>query len=134
MSGDADTLKVIGLAAAVQILRSEFANDRLDINTLAGNNRVDVDGLQIGAIKLFVDGSFHKRTLFTATKGPYLGPLSFRGSGARPLADRNALGNAEFCRKRAKLARSCARSTGVKPTDPYGLTAFRCQLRRLLNA
>jgi hypothetical protein len=56
VEGDADTLKVIGLAAAVQILRSEFANGRLDINTLAGNDRVDVDGLQIGAIKLSVDG------------------------------------------------------------------------------
>jgi hypothetical protein len=56
VEGDADSLKVIGLAAAVQILRSESANDRLDINTLAGNDRVDADGLEIGAIKLFVDG------------------------------------------------------------------------------
>jgi hypothetical protein len=56
VEGDADSLKVSGLAAAVQILHSEFANDRLDINTLAGNDRVDADGLQIGAIKLFVDG------------------------------------------------------------------------------
>jgi Ca2+-binding RTX toxin-like protein len=56
VEGDGDSLKVSGLAAAVQILRSEFANDRLDINTLAGNDRVDADGLQIGVIKLFVDG------------------------------------------------------------------------------
>jgi hypothetical protein len=54
--GDADSLKVIGLAAAVQVLHSEFVNDRLDINTLAGDDRVDPDGLQIGVIKLFVDG------------------------------------------------------------------------------
>jgi len=56
IEGAADSLKVIGLAAAVQILRSGFANDRLDINTLAGNDRVDADGLQIGVIQLFVDG------------------------------------------------------------------------------
>jgi len=56
IEGDADKLTVIGLAAAVQIFRSEFANDRLDINTLAGDDRVDADGLEIGVIKLFVDG------------------------------------------------------------------------------
>jgi Ca2+-binding RTX toxin-like protein len=56
IEGDADELTVIGLAAAVQIFRSEFANDRLDINTLAGDDRVDADGLEIGVIKLFVDG------------------------------------------------------------------------------
>jgi Ca2+-binding RTX toxin-like protein len=56
IEGDADELTVIGLAAAVQVFRSEFANDRLDINTLAGDDRVDADGLEIGVIKLFVDG------------------------------------------------------------------------------
>jgi Ca2+-binding RTX toxin-like protein len=56
IDGNADSLKVIGLAAVVQTLRSEFANDRLDINTLAGNDRVDPDGLLIGVIQLFVDG------------------------------------------------------------------------------
>jgi Ca2+-binding RTX toxin-like protein len=56
VDGNADSLNVIGLAAAVQIRRSEVANDRLDINTLAGNDRVDPDGLEIGAVQLFVDG------------------------------------------------------------------------------
>jgi RTX calcium-binding nonapeptide repeat (4 copies) len=56
IEGDADSLKVIGLAPAVQVLRSEFANDRLEINTLAGDDRVDPDGLEIGVIQLFVDG------------------------------------------------------------------------------
>jgi len=56
IEGDADGLTVIGLAPAVQVLRSEFANDRLDINTLGGADRVDADGLQIGVIQLFVDG------------------------------------------------------------------------------
>jgi Ca2+-binding RTX toxin-like protein len=56
IDGDADSLNVIGLAATVQILRSEVANDRLDINTLAGDDRVDPDGLGLGVIQLFVDG------------------------------------------------------------------------------
>ena len=56
IEGAADGLTVIGLAPAVQILHAEFANDRLDINTLAGDDRVDADGLQIGVIQLFVDG------------------------------------------------------------------------------
>ena len=56
VEGNADSLKVIGLAAAVQVLHSEFANDRLDINTLAGDDTVDPDGLEIGVIQLFVDG------------------------------------------------------------------------------
>jgi len=56
VEGDANKLTVIGLAAAVQVFRSEFANDLLNINTLSGDDRVDADGLEIGVIKLFVDG------------------------------------------------------------------------------
>ena len=56
IEGAADGLTVTGLVPAVQILHAEFANDRLDINTLAGDDRVDADGLQIGVIQLFVDG------------------------------------------------------------------------------
>jgi Ca2+-binding RTX toxin-like protein len=56
IEGAADGLTVTGLAPAVQILHAEFANDRLDINTLAGDDRVDADGLEIGVIQLFVDG------------------------------------------------------------------------------
>ena len=56
IEGAADGLTVTGLVPSVQILHAEFANDRLDINTLAGDDRVDPDGLQIGVIQLFVDG------------------------------------------------------------------------------
>jgi Ca2+-binding RTX toxin-like protein len=56
IEGAAGGLTVTGLAPAVQILHAEFANDRLDVNTLAGDDRVDADGLQIGVIQLFVDG------------------------------------------------------------------------------
>jgi Ca2+-binding RTX toxin-like protein len=56
VSGDAGTLKVSGLAAIVQILHSEVAKDRLEINTLAGTDTVGSAGLASGAIQLFVDG------------------------------------------------------------------------------
>lgn len=56
VGGNADSLTVIGLAPVVRILHSEFANDRLDVNTLAGDDTVDPDGLEIGVIQLFVDG------------------------------------------------------------------------------
>jgi Ca2+-binding RTX toxin-like protein len=58
VNGDAGGVKVNGLAAAVKILHSEIANDRLEINTLAGVDTVDSSGLAAGAIKLFVDGVF----------------------------------------------------------------------------
>ena len=44
-----------GLAATVGILHPE-ANDRLDINTLLGNDIVNAGGLAAGALQLFVDG------------------------------------------------------------------------------
>jgi hypothetical protein len=56
VSGDEAKVNVSGLAAAVAILHTEAANDRLDINTLAGTDTVDSTGLAAGAIKLFVDG------------------------------------------------------------------------------
>lgn len=46
-----------GLAAAVKITHPEVANDRLDVNTLAGADTVDSSGLAPGLIQLFVDGS-----------------------------------------------------------------------------
>jgi hypothetical protein len=55
-SGDADAVKVRGLAATTQVLHSEVANDRLEINTGAGNDTVGSAGLAAGAIRLFVDG------------------------------------------------------------------------------
>jgi hypothetical protein len=56
VSGDADGVKVRGLASAIAVLHSESANDRLEINTLAGSDSVDPSGLRAGAIQLFVDG------------------------------------------------------------------------------
>src|SRR5215207_1850229 len=56
VSGDSDVVKVSGLAPTVEILQPEFANDRLEINTLDGNDTVATDGLAAGAIQLFVDG------------------------------------------------------------------------------
>ena len=56
VSGDAGGVKVSGLAATVAVLHSEAANDRLEINTLAGRDTVDSGGLAAGAIQLFVDG------------------------------------------------------------------------------
>ena len=41
VSGDAGSVKVGGLAAAIGILHAEAANDRLEIDTLAGTDSVD---------------------------------------------------------------------------------------------
>jgi Ca2+-binding RTX toxin-like protein len=56
VSGDAQVVKVSGLATTTEILHSEAANDRLDINTLTGADTVGSRGLAAGAIRLFVDG------------------------------------------------------------------------------
>jgi hypothetical protein len=62
VSGDAGVnvkgagVNVQGLAATVAILHSEIANDRLEINTLAGTNSVDSRELAAGVIQLLVDG------------------------------------------------------------------------------
>jgi hypothetical protein len=55
--GDAGGVNVKGLAATIGILHPEAANDRLEINTLAGGGTVDSGGLAAGAIQLFVDGA-----------------------------------------------------------------------------
>ena len=54
VSGDANVVKVSGLTPTA-ILRPEVANDRLEVNTLAGTDTVDSIGLAAGAIQLFVD-------------------------------------------------------------------------------
>jgi Ca2+-binding RTX toxin-like protein len=54
--GDATEVTAKGLDPVVGILHPEAANDRLEINTLAGSDTVDSVGLAAGAIKLFVDG------------------------------------------------------------------------------
>jgi predicted lipoprotein with Yx(FWY)xxD motif len=56
VSGDASEVKVSGLAPTVAIFHSEAANDRLEVNTQAGNDTVNSVGLAAGAIQLFVDG------------------------------------------------------------------------------
>jgi Ca2+-binding RTX toxin-like protein len=56
VSGDAQAVKVSGLAATIEILHSEVANDRLDVNTLAGTDTVRSAGLGAGAIQFFLDG------------------------------------------------------------------------------
>ena len=49
-------VSVAGSATTVGILHSEAANDRLDINTLAGTDVVDHSRLTPGVIQLFIDG------------------------------------------------------------------------------
>ena len=56
VSGDAGAVKVSGLSATVDVLHPELANDRLEINTLGGGNKVDAGGLAAGAIQLLVNG------------------------------------------------------------------------------
>jgi hypothetical protein len=56
VSGDAQAVKVNGLAPRTDVLHSEAANDRLEVNTLAGTDTVASKGLAAGAIKLFADG------------------------------------------------------------------------------
>ena len=56
VSGDAGGVNVKGLAPTIAILHPEAANDRLEINTLAGSDTVDSAGLAAGAIQLLVDG------------------------------------------------------------------------------
>jgi hypothetical protein len=57
VSGDAQIVKVSGLTPTIKVLNSEVANDRLEINTLAGTDTVNTIGLAAGAIQLFVDGT-----------------------------------------------------------------------------
>jgi Ca2+-binding RTX toxin-like protein len=56
VSGDATEVTAKGVAPLVSIFHPEAANDRLEINTLAGTDTVDSTGLAAGAIQLFVDG------------------------------------------------------------------------------
>ena len=56
VNGDASELKVSGLHTTVAIFNPEFANDRLEINTLEGRDSVDSSNLDPGTIQLFVDG------------------------------------------------------------------------------
>ena len=55
VNGDADGVKVSGLAATVELLDTEAA-DRLDVDTLAGTDAVDSAGLAAGTLQLFFNG------------------------------------------------------------------------------
>jgi Ca2+-binding RTX toxin-like protein len=54
--GDASGVGASGLAAQVNIFGAEASNDRLAVNTLAGDDVVDASGLAAGAIQLTADG------------------------------------------------------------------------------
>ena len=54
--GDASGVSVLGLAAQVNIIGSEVANDRLTVDALAGDDVVEASGLAAGAIQLTANG------------------------------------------------------------------------------
>jgi Ca2+-binding RTX toxin-like protein len=54
--GDASGASVLGLAAQVNIVGGESANDRVSINALAGDDVVEASGLQAGSIGLAANG------------------------------------------------------------------------------
>src|SRR3989442_1536017 len=56
VAGNAAEVSVAGLAATVSITHAEFANDRLEISTLAAADTVNSAGLAPNVIQLFVDG------------------------------------------------------------------------------
>jgi Ca2+-binding RTX toxin-like protein len=56
IAGDASGVAVLGLAARVNITGAEAANDRLRVNTRAGDDVVDATSLAAGSIQLTVDG------------------------------------------------------------------------------
>jgi Ca2+-binding RTX toxin-like protein len=56
VSGDASGVTVTGLAVQVNITSAEVADDRLTVNTLAGEDTVDASHLAAGSIQLRVDG------------------------------------------------------------------------------
>src|SRR5207302_7917709 len=54
--GNAAAVAVIGLHTEVNIQGAEAANDKLTINSLAGNDVVNAAGLTVGAIALTENG------------------------------------------------------------------------------
>lgn len=56
VDGNAGGVRVSGLAPTIRVFHSEVANDRLEIDTLAGADTVNAAALQAGVIQLFVDG------------------------------------------------------------------------------
>jgi len=56
VAGDASGTSVLGLAAQINIIGAEVANDRLTVNALAGDDVVQASALAAGAILLTEDG------------------------------------------------------------------------------
>ena len=56
VTGSPGSASVFGLAAVVNILNPEPANDRLVVNALAGDDVVEASGLQAGVIQFTADG------------------------------------------------------------------------------
>jgi Ca2+-binding RTX toxin-like protein len=54
--GDAAGASVLGLPAQVEILHAEAANDRVTVNTLAGDDVIEASSLNAGVIQLTGDG------------------------------------------------------------------------------
>ena len=57
VSGDAGTVKIGGLAAAIRILHLDAPLDGVNIDTRGGTDSVNTAGLAANAIRLFVDGN-----------------------------------------------------------------------------
>ena len=57
VSGDSGEVKVAGLDPTIRVFHTEAANDRLEVNTLAGGDTVNFVGLVAGSIQLLVDGT-----------------------------------------------------------------------------
>ncbi len=56
VTGSGTSATVKGLAATVQVSNAEYANDLLDVETMAGTDTVDFSGLAANVIRLAVDG------------------------------------------------------------------------------
>jgi Ca2+-binding RTX toxin-like protein len=54
--GDANGVSVFGLAARINIIGAEAANDRLIVNALAGDDVIEASGLLLGGIQLTANG------------------------------------------------------------------------------
>ena len=63
VSQNGGVVTVAGLAAMVNISGSEAANDRVTINTLAGDDTMDASALAAGFISLTADGGIDDDTL-----------------------------------------------------------------------
>ena len=56
VAGDASGVAVLGLAARVNVVGAESANDRLTVNARDGDDVIEASGVATGAIQLTLDG------------------------------------------------------------------------------